>query len=996
MPEWHSSEDKILNEAVSGNDTKIAQQAIRSSGNRLEETQTFAVFQEELEVIDELDDPVDVWHRCVEWLDSTQYLKENILPKVLDDALAYLEKCKFAQNDVRHLRIWLVKIHRLCASPETFPNAAHEFYHLASKRIGIELSLFYEEYTSLLIRMQRWKEASEVLQTGISREARPLTRLLRHASEFSNVYNAYLKKLSDENIPLESVAYETPFPPPRTILGTKASTVATSTSEQPSAREQNVPQATKPFQIYSDAPAPHPEHSVAAASAAPSSNVVGEQEPDLPMFYDATSGKRIEYASFRFPVLYANGQEKSMEEYRAERYFDSVSSSLQAPDSQSFAVPVGPSLSTLHQQAPQTTPKKEVFDVLTPVALSPKPAFKPPSPTIHTKAALADIMDLFNQPLRSETQQTPPKSPIPNQYSDFGTPANVTKTISFNELSSVKEDADRNAKPSSLTGHFAESSYETKEHKSQLPHSHLPDFQSFPGLPGDTFVNESSIPAISNDAKRRRTFSGSPPSVPYKSHYESIPHFEERPVEPTNGFTVNPVSLPFNENNDLHTVNPFLQTEALARFNEHDLLSINEPMKHPVLPSLPTTIHPLDQSLRDCLFQALRPYLKFDENYHEIDSNFTSLEAIESFVHKPKATTSGRGRRRSNSTRLSLLSSPSFPLLYPPNVKIGIISKLGQGAFAPVYLAKELPLESEISEKKENGTIDSKLYALKIESPSSPIEYYLTQEARRRMSGDRDIDSILPVYYLSMYQNSSHLLMEYRPQGSVLDLVNSLRNSSSSVPGIDEMLVFFFSIEFLRIIEGLHSQQIIHGDLKADNALLRLETVNDLEWDPSYSPEGYCGWSSKGIFLIDFGRGLDMSLFKPKTKFMANWETDLQDCIEMREGEPWTYQVDYHGLAAIIHTMLFGQYIETRLDYSTGQRRQVLTQRMKRYWNQEIWNQLFDVLLNPTLQTTEGNLPIPDQLKGIRLEMEKWLVYHSTSGIGLKGMLKKIEQKLAS
>ncbi|EPX70991.1 BUB protein kinase Bub1 [Schizosaccharomyces octosporus yFS286] len=996
MPEWHLSEDKNVNEAVSEHDESNSQQAFRKSGNRLEEIQTFSVFTEELEVVDELDDPVDVWYRCVEWLESTQYLKENTLPKVLDDALTYLEKCKFAQNDVRHLRIWLVKIHQLCDSPEMFTEATHEFYNLARKKIGIELSLFYEEYASLLVRMGRWKEASEVLQTGVSREARPLSRLLRRSSEFSRVYNAYLEKLSNENISLESIAYEAPFPPPRTILGTKSSTVTTPVSERPSVQKNDVPHSTKPFQIYSDAPAPSSERNITSASADPLSSVIDKQEPDLPMFYDASSGKRIEYASFHFPVLYANGQEKSMEEYRAERYFDSISSSLQAPNFQPYAAPVEPSLSATHQQAPQPTPKKEVFDVLTPVALSPKPAFKPPSPTIHTKAALADIMDLFNQPLRSETQQTPPKSPKPNQYSDFGSPSNMTKTISFNEPSSIKEDAFKNAKSSSLTSPAAGSSYENEKQKTQIPHSHPSDIQAFPTLSVDAFDNEASVSAVSNSAKRRRTFSESPPSIPYKSHNESVPYFEERTAEPLNGYSANPVPFPFKENNNLHAVNPFLYDEPLAKYNEQDLLGMNESIKYPVLPSLPTVIHPLDQPLRECLFHALRPYLKFDENYHEIDGNFTSLEAIESFVHKPKATTSGRGRRRSNSTRLSLLNSPTFPLLYPSNVKIGIISKLGQGAFAPVYLAKELPSESEVSKKDENGTIDSKLYALKIESPSSPIEYYLTQEARKRMSDSRDIASILPVYYLSIYRNSSHLLMDYRPQGSVLDLVNSLRNSSSSVPGIDEMLVFFFSIEFLRIIEGLHSKQIIHGDLKADNALLRLEAVNDLEWDASYSPEGYCGWSSKGIFLIDFGRGLDMSLFKPNTKFMANWETDLQDCIEMREGEPWTYQVDYHGLAAIIHTMLFGQYIETKLDYSTGRRRQVLTQRMKRYWNQELWNQLFDILLNPTLQTTEGSLPIPNQLKNIRLEMEKWLVYHSTNGIGLKGMLKKIEQKLAS
>ena len=42
---------------------------------------------------------------------------------------------------------------------------------------------------------------------------------------------------------------------------------------------------------------------------------------------------------------------------------------------------------------------------------------------------------------------------------------------------------------------------------------------------------------------------------------------------------------------------------------------------------------------------------------------------------------------------------------------------------------------------------------------------------------------------------------------------------------LDELLVMFFTIEFLRLLEGLHSAGLIHGDLKIDNCLVRLEDV---------------------------------------------------------------------------------------------------------------------------------------------------------------------------
>jgi checkpoint serine/threonine-protein kinase len=209
---------------------------------------------------------------------------------------------------------------------------------------------------------------------------------------------------------------------------------------------------------------------------------------------------------------------------------------------------------------------------------------------------------------------------------------------------------------------------------------------------------------------------------------------------------------------------------------------------------------------------------------------------------------------------------------------------------------------------------------------------------------------------------------------------------------MDEILAMFFTVELVRTVEGLHSKNILHGDLKADNCLVRFD---DGELTDTYRRDGSCGWSSKGIALIDFGRGIDMKMFPERVQFIADWETDEQDCPEMREMRPWTYQVDYWGLAGIIHSMLYGKYITTRTELvGMGRKRYLLRESLKRYWQQDLWKGLLEILLNPALVAAEtGGLPITHELRKWREKMESWLEENSERGVGLRGIIRRIEGK---
>ncbi|KAF2402304.1 hypothetical protein EJ06DRAFT_528412 [Trichodelitschia bisporula] len=412
--------------------------------------------------------------------------------------------------------------------------------------------------------------------------------------------------------------------------------------------------------------------------------------------------------------------------------------------------------------------------------------------------------------------------------------------------------------------------------------------------------------------------------------------------------------------------------------------------------------NPLEEGIRSTILTQVQPPLASYNGY--FDRRGTSLGRSADIRKYAKAVAKS-GKQSSEKTLSSLAIAPVI-CLEGARREYTVRRELGRGAFAPVYLADSSEPSDEAADDVARmgegafGVTRGTQEALKMEDPPSAWEFYIIRQAKRRLGVSRPCESIVNVHEMHLYDDECYLIEDYRNQGTLLDLINICRADAAGGGAMDEQLAMFFTIELFRTMEALHAKGLIHGDIKPDNVLVRFETLpSENAWTAQYRRDGTGGWCQKGVMLIDFGRGIDMKVFKPEAQFIADWKTSEADCAEMREMRPWTFQVDYHGLAGVVHSLLFGKYLETASERSAtlgaGATKTYRTREsLKRYWQTEIWGEVFNLLLNPLMhleREEERKLPVVTGMRMLREQMEQYLEANSEKGAGLKALLRRME-----
>lgn len=705
--------------------------------------------------------------------------------------------------------------------------------------------------------------------------------------------------------------------------------------------------------------------------------------------------------------------------------------------------------------------------------------------TMHTRAATDEIYDIFNQPLKAESDHRADSSDFEDD--DCASVAESTITGRASVASSDFGDDET---------HMFRNSYDDEAGYDDT------QAQSVVGGEWTEFTNKDipeTSPAVPSADSTSRNVDGVDPddSVSMKPGRERfIPEMPEDYVPPTGLYRDPEIMaqnrLPFmtpiveqtehslasmtaarsNVYNSKTPSKPMLETCQTPRMPQVDLLSSPLSAGTPhhednladdvtLSPSakkalsgpsgmLPLSEHkrqqdviikdaqcnPTDAGIRRTIVQSLDPPLATYAGYHAHHGEESSYASeVQKFM---KAA-----NRRHKSGGESALEVPI--LEFPGAERNYIIRReLGAGAYAPVYLAESIQpdFEADGDSQSDNALSRSNrsryaFEALKLEiGPPSAWEFYMIRTAHERIVQHPELSraaaSIIRAHELHVFKRESFLIEDYRGQGTLLDLVNvtrseSITTNSSSEGGLDEALAMFFTVELFRVVEALHACGILHGDIKPDNCLVRFdehtepeapslidlaegeEDENTPSREAHYSPRGAHGWQGKGLTLIDFGRSIDMHPFDPSVQFIADWDPSTHECNEIREMRPWTHQIDLYGLAVTVHVMLFGKYLESTPTQAgpksalqnTNAKTYRIRETFKRYWDRDLWADVFDLLLNPgverwaSMEEDAGRrgLPVLRSMRHLRERMEGWLVANAERR-GLASQIRKLETVL--
>lgn len=895
--------------------------------------------------IDELDDPLQLFLDYIEWIYDnypSPTTRQSGLPDILERCIEYCKGIESYKNDIRFVRLWIQYIDLFITKWEE----KREIYvYMMRLRIGNMLAIFYETFSDLLIEDERFGNALDLLQQGISQDARPVARLVRAHQRL--ITNLQTRGVSSDALPRNCSTFEIYGD---IVLGKKRSEIlpnssATSDSygantsasssgklkvfidnDEDLAGGMEMYQKGNPkIQSFSNR---EKENKLEAIPLRSGSTITPIRQGELqntmdinkiPVFQDnlgksgpvykiiEVPGRKPEKIQLNFNLIYPNDSEEyCIEEilaiarscyYKKPKRLIDDRLERETGDKEEFETdkkrrkglqPKAPEYQKITTTSILPLKGDAHVDGFTTINSDGKP--RSPTATIFSNDAMNEVYSMFNQNYQEVRPLSDNDDTTTGKFTIF---ENFTQDFTNKNLEDLTELKQSTSKDEQLINQKTPAKEKYSEKNTPVYKSKLQDYMT---------------PIQERTESTFKAYLSQDDDITGESRRKSI--------------------------NSVHTAesSPFLTQPQRV---------LNVPAAHVVE-------NPLSVELRKELLRSLQPPLNSYDTYFEY-SQPLKMSSLLKKIHKVSK----------NMNKNPIVDFKKTNDLYC------IRRELGEGGYATVYLA-------------ESST--GQLRALKVEKPASVWEFYILKQIERRVPDESILKSIINVSAVHCFQDESYLVLNYASQGTILDLINWERERSGSV--LDESLCMFIAIELMRVVECIHDVGIIHGDIKPDNCMIRFQKTSSLG---SYNSHGDDGWSCKGIYLIDFGRSFDLSLFPLGTRFRSNWKTDQQDCPEMREGRPWSYEADYYGLAGVIHSMLFGEYIEViKVDDDKYQ----LKSTLKRYWQQDIWGPLFDLLIN----TGAGYTSVAPKLRSYRNQMSTFLEREASSK--LRNIVQSLESDL--
>lgn len=303
-----------------------------------------------------------------------------------------------------------------------------------------------------------------------------------------------------------------------------------------------------------------------------------------------------------------------------------------------------------------------------------------------------------------------------------------------------------------------------------------------------------------------RPIEETPNNVGVPSHYHLPQHHQIHPMTPTKTSTtsIKSPTLDKNKNNASNIIhsNSINFNNQTTTANSNNITSpqmLPHPVPHQTTPEhigTPTFAMPTSPS-----------------------ANANNVTPVQQQQAQPQAITrNGSGIKKKKMTDEEILDRlRTIVSVGDPNRKYTKMEKIGQGASGTVYTAIESSTGMEVAIKQMNLSQQPKKELI--------INEILVMRENKHPN---------VVNYLDSYLVGEELwvVMEYLPGGSLTDVVTETC--------MDEGQIAAVCREVLQALEFLHSNQVIHRDIKSDNILLGLDgsvKLTDFGFCAQISPE---------------------------------------------------------------------------------------------------------------------------------------------------------------
>jgi hypothetical protein len=299
--------------------------------------------------------------------------------------------------------------------------------------------------------------------------------------------------------------------------------------------------------------------------------------------------------------------------------------------------------------------------------------------------------------------------------------------------------------------------------------------------------------------------------------------------------------------------------------------------------------------------------------------------------------------------------------------RTGVVKhELGRGSYGVVVLL----------DAAQQGVI-----AVKAQCPTDCLawEYVLMKRLQERTKNHAPFPK--PLSFVSLSDGALLSMSVGSQNGMNLVDINNVYQVNEGGP-VPELIALHYTARMLKHIETLHWHgKMLHCDVKPDN------------WVMMASNSAYSGCTelveASDLMLVDFGRAIDLTAAAKEgvdpmdVKLSGHAAAEDMACAAMRMNLGWSFDIDTFGICASAHVLLYGSHIE--MDIVRPSKRWKLRKRLRRYWQNELWTEIFDTLLNldDISQTAIGSRP-----RSLRLLRGKFEAHLGTRAKELESLLK--------